>query len=519
VSKLTVRLRRATPILVALAACSPSRRPVAPQPAASTRLAVAETELRAGCLDCLESAYRQYDAMRQSADTREVATAGAVRAATLIAIRHRELGMMDEGYLATARTLAAGAAALPPWLPTLIDIADALPASRGGIARPPASDVDLERMRIVRQNRDAWGDLLRGAARSDVGAAYTWLALACDSTDTRSTSTTEIFEAASTFAGAPLVVYREALCRTVEAKTLESLLAADGRFVEVTFALGLQALAARPPQLDAADRWLRQAYDWRPKWPALTLAMAGVAMTGEEFDRAHRLYGETLALEPHSADALLGDVRALTYLGARDEAIATADRLIAERWSVGDARYWRAYNELQLARLDEAWSDVEQAEKTLVNAEVPKLAGIIAYRRQQLDTSIARFATSQARNPFDCETRFYLGVVHAELRHWPDTAATLTSAAACLEAAEEGLQQEIARIAASTLPADRQARQIARRQQQIADGRRMRATSWFDSAVAYFSLSNHDEARACAEKVVDDEQFGARAKELLARLR
>jgi hypothetical protein len=46
----------------------------------------------------------------------------------------------------------------------------------------------------------------------------------------------------------------------------------------------------------------------------------------------------------------------------------------------------------------------------------------------------------------------------------------------------------------------------------------MLATSWFNTAVAYFNLEQPSDARAFAEKVEADEQFGARARELLARL-
>ena len=65
----------------------------------------------------------------------------------------------------------------------------------------------------------------------------------------------------------------------------------------------------------------------------------------------------------------------------------------------------------------------------------------------------------------------------------------------------------------------RKARQIARRQQQVASAVRMRATCWFNAAVANFNLSKPDEARRYAEKVADDEQFGERARDLTARIR
>ena len=55
---------------------------------------------------------------------------------------------------------------------------------------------------------------------------------------------------------------------------------------------------------------------------------------------------------PRASDALLGKVRALTYLGQAVEAIAAVDQLLGERWHLGDARYWRALNEPQLERYE-----------------------------------------------------------------------------------------------------------------------------------------------------------------------
>ena len=54
------------------------------------------------------------------------------------------------------------------------------------------------------------------------------------------------------------------------------------------------------------------------------------------------------------------------------------DELLAENSLTGDARYWRAFNEAEPSRFDEAWDDVDLADKQLVNAEVPELAGIRA---------------------------------------------------------------------------------------------------------------------------------------------
>jgi len=154
-------------------------------------------------------------------------------------------------------------------------------------------------------------------------------------------------------------------------------------------------------------------------------------MTAEEFERSATMYDETLKHEPQAVDALLGKVRALTFLGRNEQAIATVDLLLAERWYVGDGRYWRAVNETQLERFDEAWTDIELAAKLLVNADVPKLAGIIAYRRHELEVSRAKFDESLRRKANDCETGYYLGLVLAELSQWPRVSEIVPSAARC----------------------------------------------------------------------------------------
>ena len=138
-------------------------------------------------------------------------------------------------------------------------------------------------------------------------------------------------------------------------------------------------------------------------------------MTAEEFDRSLEFYLKTLELEPRAAEAILGKARALTYLEQHEPAIVVTDQLIGEGWLPGDAYYWKALNETQLGRIEAAWVDIEKADKLLINDQVPKLAGTIAYRRMELDVSRAKFEEARRRNPNDCETGFYLGIVLADL--------------------------------------------------------------------------------------------------------
>lgn len=513
-------MRRACTIALLLAAvgCSARKPTVAPDPRAraAASLAAADALVLAGCFDCLAEAFRTYDALHTEPTVAAAATAGAARTAALLAIRERELGTEDSGYLARARAIATSAPTLQAAVDPLIEIADTLPV-RGG-SRQVSDDVELARMQAAYRNKAIWTDYLRDHANDDPLASYLWLAFNCAYTPAGSLTPDAWLAHLTSVRESPLAAFKAGTCGRYSADRLQPLLDSDTRFVELNYFLGLAAMFSG--RIDPAIQRMQRAYDWRPRWPAVTSALASAYVTLEDFDRAIEFYDRTLAVVPRDPDALLGKVKALTYAGRHAEAIAVTDQLVAlEHWYIGDARYWRALNEAQLERYDAAWEDVELAAKLLVNASVPKLAGIIAYRRKQPDVARAKFEESRERNPDDCETGFYLGVVLAEQAVWPRTADVLAMTARCLESAEHTLTEEIARIGASEDPPDRKARQIARREQQIAAGRRMLATSSFDIAVACFNLGRTSEARAYAEKVEDDEQFGARARELLGRLR
>jgi tetratricopeptide (TPR) repeat protein len=504
-------------ILVAASACSSVKPPaVAPGVPVPQRLADADRRIQAGCLDCLIAAYGEYDLLRTVPAAQQTATIGAIRSAALIALRQRELGMVDEGYRQRARNLLAGSTGLPDSLTTILDLIEVLPASGAGVTRTPTGDIDLERARVLRINYDAWSAKLRDLAAGDELAAYTWLALTCNAPQGR-VPIEELLAATGPLRETPIVRYKAAICRGADVKALDQLFADDPRFVETRFQLGMSAVGAR--QLDDAEKRLEEAYAWRTDWPALTQSLANVSMTAEEFERSLTFYNRTLEMEPHAVDAILGKARALTYLGRHVEAIAATDQLLSERWFLGDAYYWRALNEAELERHDDAWADIEAAAKLMINAEVPKLAGLIAYRRHELDVSRQKFEEAARRNGADCETHYYLGVVLAELRQWSRTADILIQAGACLEIVERGYLEEIATIRASNESPARQQMKIARREQYIAKARRQMATSWFDVAVACYNLSRQPEARQYAERVVDDEQFGARAKEIISRIK
>src|SRR5262249_41029687 len=205
---------------------------------------------------------------------------------------------------------------------------------------------------------------------------YLWLGLNC----AYGTPTKEAIEtwsaALASSRDVPLIEMKRATCGNLESAALERMLQADGRFIELHYYLGIRATLSG--KLNEAFDNMQRAYSWRPRWPTVTNALANLSFSAEEFDQALDFFNRTLEMRPDDPDALLGKLRALTYLGRYNEALTAADHLLGlERWYLGDARYWRAFNHMQLGRNHEAWLDIEQAATLLINADVPKLAGMI----------------------------------------------------------------------------------------------------------------------------------------------
>ena len=499
-------------VLCVAAACAPKKVAVDPSIAARATLEEADANLRVGCFDCLADALKQYESVRKVPAVAEIATRGATYASALLAMRERELGTTDSGYLEHARELASTSPALQTEVTALLDVADALPW-RGGAARSSRPGLAL----TAYQDRERRIAELRTTATRDVFSAYVWLAYACESGALRTISRPELNAAIPQFADAPLFAYAlAAICGVGRNAAFVDLMTKEPRYKELAFHKGLEASGAR--KLDDAEARYREAYAWRATWPSATLALANVLITGEDFEGALEFYDRTLALMPKFPDALLGKVRTLTYLSKPEDAIRVADELLALERYPGDADYWKAYNELDLKRFDDAWRDIEAAEKLLVNADVPKLAGIIAIDRHELDVARQKLELARQRNAFDCQALYYLHLVYSELRQWPQAASGAVAAAGCISSAEAGLRAEIENVRSSEIAEARKARIIAARERQIASGIRMRANCWYNGAVANYNLSKREEAKELAQRITDDEQLGERARELLSRL-
>jgi tetratricopeptide (TPR) repeat protein len=497
-------------------------RPVSPAAVdpAATESAIREAAdlVAAGCLDCLVDAHQLLTRLPKSPETARA----AIDTAVLIAIRERELGLADGGDAAfVAAALGRADDADEPDAPVdpsgrdyrmLLDVVETLPGAAGQMS----AEADFVRRSTALRRRDEFIAFLQPHADESALFAYVWVSFNCayrvgdDQAIAARLAVPHWRETA-------LLTYRAATCRGIDEPAVRRLLAANPRFSELRYVTGLvAAMAGRGDEL--IDEWT-QAYAWRSRWPTLTQALADQYVSLEEYERALDFFDRTLALVPQLASAMLGRAKVLTYLERYEESLTVVDDLLAlNGWYVGDARYWRALNLTQLERYDAAWEEIERAAALVANADVPKLAGIIAYRRGQRDVARTRFEEARRRNPADCETGLHLSIVLSDLRVWSDASAALAATMTCLT--DEALQiaKEVERIQSSSDRSTRAAKQLADRQERLTRNDRLQKTVWFNAAVASFYSARMDEARQFATRVVDDGEFGGRARALIARI-
>ena len=108
--------------------------------------------------------------------------------------------------------------------------------------------------------------------------------------------------------------------------------------------------------------------------------------------------------------------------------------------------------------------------------------------------------------------------MNAELGAWGVAVTAYDGTGTCLERLRTQITAQIAALDASDAAPERKARGLASRNRQLLGATRMLVQSWFNTAIADSKLDRKDDARRFAEKVMDDEQFGGRAKDLLAQL-
>ncbi|HEY6509212.1 MAG TPA: tetratricopeptide repeat protein [Vicinamibacterales bacterium] len=433
------------------------RRPVVvvPVPPPTADLAAAITH---GCYRCLEGAFD----LAQTRGARQQ----AFEAATLLALRSKELGLPHDAWLTRARELAApdGSSAVA------LAIADAIPIDP--LRDREASLAVAERMR-ARASLPEWRKGLQEPAGSDAFRAYLDVSLVCSF---QGAPDRDAILAAGSWPPVPLLQYRVGVCASTQRGHVTTLQAGDPSYVDADYALGRYALEdSLNPDQDEALRRLQSAAAAFPASPAIATTLGQLHRSREEWAQALAAYDAALAVSPRHADASIGRVISLSNLGRRDEAIDTATRVIeAGQWFLGEAHYWRAWNHLQSGQLALARSDADRTRTLMVNAAVFVLSGLIDWRLRRVDTAEQEFERALAMDFGQCEAAQYLGTVRADRARLPEAIAAFVQARQCYDLSLTLRREALAKTLAGPATGTTRERATERQERAIKDveGRR-----------------------------------------------
>jgi tetratricopeptide (TPR) repeat protein len=297
--------------------------------------------------------------------------------------------------------------------------------------------------------------------------------------------------------------YRLATCGPAGAAPVGTLREADSRWVDTLFFEGRREIESRAGDAVKAAALLSAAREAFPASHAVILALARAQQAVGEYEASLASVDSVIAEVPGHRDALLKRLENLSYLNRHEDAVATASRMIElGTWHVGDAYYWRAWNEHYLRRLDAAWADVEQALTLQSNTSVYTLAGFIAHSRKDLPMAVDRFDRAFTLDGTNCIAAFSCGMVHVEQHAWLPASTKFSRSMSCYSADAATARAELARIQASTQAADRKARLAAAQDKRIASSEHLGAQSAFNAAQCYLRLGEKQPALSHVDAAV-----------------
>jgi tetratricopeptide (TPR) repeat protein len=416
-----------------------------------------------GCYSCLQ---RALAAARQQDDP-----ALAFEAAALLTLRAKELGMSHDSWMEQARALAGDD---PGWR-LILEMVDAVPVDTLAGNRDAMRSQTPRRIRAD-QRLAGWLAALTGDPGSPALRTYVHLALSCASDAVRKPDEIAA-DVADTARELPIIRYRLGACGNEHAAVLRTLRSADSEFVDADYALGRYAAQLRPyPDLDEAVRLLRSASAAFPLSAAIATTAGGVYQLIDAWAEALAAYDAALALVPGHPDALLGRTVSLSNLRQHEQAIAAATRLIDDsRWFLGQAFYWRAWNQFQLTNYPAARADADRARSLLVSPAVYLLSGLIDWRLQRLESAEREFEEALKMDFGQCEAALFLGHVRTERTRPPEAIAAFKQAVQCYDLNITIRRKLMAGLEAGDATPAHKAREIGRHQRAIEEAEKRRA--------------------------------------------
>lgn len=437
----------------------------------------------------------------------------------ILAMREKELGILDGANLSNAEALLAGEPQAASGQAHINLVRVVFPQVSGILGeKPDDSDGSLEKYHDwARENAVELNAALKQRALDEDFFAYLYLAFVrefdywikdkgslLDPEDIRSPSI--------------LVRYKLALAPPVDPKKLESLLQAAPDFEEARLFLG-QALLAQGVVVPAEEHFLRAVRSF----PRSLSALMGLVRTRfylEEYSSCLELYERMLHLAPAYREALLGRVVCLSSLGRHEEAIETCRRMRElGKYYMGESHHWEAQNLFNLGRLEPALRNIEDAEKYIHGSyEVLLLGGLVRYALGRVEEAEGNFRDVLKIKSVDVEAAFHLGKISAEKGLWLDSGNFFSLAAEGGLATAESLEKKAQEIRASGLSEERKTRMLARKEMEAKRTLHKTANSFYNAAAGFHNAGMMDKALECATRALDHPSFKDAAEALIAKL-
>lgn len=465
-------------ILMAVAGCSSrgataiQAAPAAAVPSAA-EISAADESVRVGCYTCLRDAVETYARVTAARPAPDIAQR-LFETSLLLTLRSKEIGLPPEHWLERAR---ASSPHLPAGIATasILDLVEMAPLEPSGLAArtPGTTRFSTEVLHAL----PAWRQRIGAAGLYPTTQRYLELTIVCADREAR-----DAIIAESHATAVPLLRYRRATCGPAPDADVGRLLDENPRWSEAGWFEGRRLLATSG-DLTAAVEVLSRASRAFPESGAMLMSLGGAQRAAGQLTEALASYDAVLAQVPDHRDALLGRVLCLTYLERHDEAVAAATRLVdLGMYLMADAYYWRAWNHYQLKALDLAWADVALALPLQTGTNLHTLAGLIAYARTDLQTSLGHFERARTLDADNCDAWSYTGIVQGDLNAWHAAAPAFVSATGCFAAAAAASRADFARLQASTQSAAYKQRQGAELQKATLDHERKAATAAYNAA-------------------------------------
>ncbi len=412
--------------------------------------------IRDGCYRCLEKAFADAEASHSRSP--------AFEAAALLVLRSKELGLPAEPWLDRARALAAADGSSAMYL----DIVDAIPPDR--LSEDHESLLNFSGRTRARGSITMWREALRSGAASDAFRAYLDVSIVC-AFGTLKESDQSFSGSADPVAVTPLFQYAIGICDSTHAARLSALRAREADFVDADYALGRYAVEDPvSPDPEEGLRRLESAAAAFPRSPAIATRIGNLHRAWEDWAPALAAYDAAIAIAPNHPEALIGKTISLSQLSRPQEAITAATRVIdAGQWLLGEAHYWRAWNQLRLGNFGLARSDADRARTLMANSAVFVLSGVIEWRLGRRETAEREFQEALTIDLGECEAAFDLGVVRDERAKLPEALAAFKQAGQCTDLSITLRREAIAKILAGPGTETAKARAAALHERALKD--------------------------------------------------